>query len=70
MEEIRRRTRSLLTEGSITPDDLWIAFYAVGGTAGPLELEAYVHGLMQISMIDAELLSDALLELQERRFGR
>lgn len=66
MEEVRRRALSLLTEGSLTPDDLWIAFCGVGGTAGPVELEAYIHGLAPVSMTDAELLCDALLALQGR----
>ncbi|MFB0840519.1 hypothetical protein LFT44_16675 [Arthrobacter sp. FW306-05-C] len=65
MEEARKTALILLRNRTLTPDDLWIAFYAIGGTAGPLELEAYIHGLLPVSMIDAELLSDALHNLQD-----
>lgn len=65
MEETRKTALGLLTQGSVTLDNLWIAFYGVGGSADPLELEAYIYGLMPVSLIDAELLSDALLVLQE-----
>lgn len=65
MEEARRTAQGLLRKGTLTPDELWVTFYAVGGSAGPLELEAYIYGLMPVSMIDSELLFDALHELQE-----
>jgi hypothetical protein len=63
MEEVRRRALTLLSQGSLTLDDLWIAFFSVGGDAGQVEPEAYIYGLMPISDTDVESLSDALLEL-------
>ncbi|WP_324645357.1 hypothetical protein [Pseudarthrobacter sp. LT1] len=65
MEEARRTALNLLRNRTLTPDDLYIAFYAVGGTAGPLELEAYIYGLLPVSVTDAELLFHALQKLQE-----
>ena len=63
MEEARLEALSLLNDGIYTPFELWIPFYGNGGTAEMLEFEAYIYGLIPVSEIDAQLLSEALLEL-------
>lgn len=63
MEEARLEALSLITGGIFAPFELWVAFYGIGGTAEMLEFEAYIYGLIPVSEIDAQLLSEALLEL-------
>lgn len=67
MEEARREALSLLTGGVVRPFELWVAFFAIGGTADTVELEAYIYGLIPVSEIDEQLLSVALLELTGNR---
>lgn len=64
-EKARRKALTLLTGGTISPMDLWIAFYGIGGTADTLELEAYVYGPHPGECHDAQLLPEALLTLTE-----
>ena len=64
MKEVRLEALSLLTDRIFTPFELWVAFYGIGGTAELLEFEAYIYGLIPVSVTDAQLLSQALLELR------
>lgn len=43
MNDPRQRARDLLEQDSITLDRLWIKYWAEGGNADLLELDAYVH---------------------------
>lgn len=63
MEEARLEALSLIADRVFTTFELWVAFYGIGGTAEMLEFEAYIYGLMPVSVTDAQLLSQALLEL-------
>lgn len=47
--------------------ELWLAFFGVGGNAGPFELEAYIFGMIDISSLDEERLAVVAAELQDRR---
>ncbi|MBT2523198.1 hypothetical protein [Arthrobacter sp. ISL-28] len=60
MEYVRLAVLELVKAGVISLDELWVAFFSVGGSAGELELEAYLYGLIPVSNIDMELLSPAL----------
>ena len=50
----------LVSAGLVSMDDLWAAFYRVGGSAGQIELEAYLYGLIPVSGTDKQLLAPAL----------
>jgi hypothetical protein len=60
MEYVRRAALELVSTGSVTMDDLWAAFYHVGGRAGKIELEAYLYGLIPVSSTDKQLLAPTL----------
>jgi hypothetical protein len=68
MEIVRRAALELVSTGRIAIDDLWAAFYRVGGRAGRIELEAYLYGLIPVSGTDQQLLAPALTILT--RAGR
>lgn len=55
VEEARRQL-------GLSLHDLWIAYYELGGPAGSLELEAYLHGLMPLPAIQQDMLSHAINE--------
>lgn len=67
MECDRRAARRLILAGTATMSELWLAFFGVGGNAGPFELEAYIFGMIDISSLDEERLAVVAAELQDRR---
>jgi hypothetical protein len=46
----------------MTPAELWVSYYAVGGDAGELEVEAYALGLLQPDAHEHNLIAQALNE--------
>lgn len=46
----------------LSPAELWWAYFALGGTATPLDLEAILAGTETASRIDHDLLAQALNE--------
>ncbi|GGJ22862.1 hypothetical protein GCM10010052_19930 [Paenarthrobacter histidinolovorans] len=60
MENVRRAAWELVRTERMTMDDLWSAFYRLGGKAGKIELEAYIYGLIPVSSTDKQLLAPAL----------
>ncbi|MBT2586531.1 hypothetical protein [Arthrobacter sp. ISL-95] len=48
-------------------DDLWAAFYRVGGRAGEIELEAYLYGLIPVSGTDKQLLTPVLTTIMQAK---
>lgn len=57
-EEVRHLAR---LDGS----ELWYRYFALGGTATPIELDAILQGLMVPDPIQAEILTHALNERLE-----
>jgi hypothetical protein len=50
----------------LTVNELWLRYFALGGDAGPTEVDAYVNGLMPFSEFQHNLLALAVNErLQE-----
>lgn len=47
--------------------ELWLAFFGVGGNAGPFDLEAYIFAMIDISSLDEERLAVVVAELQDKR---
>ncbi|MBO3085477.1 PP2C family protein-serine/threonine phosphatase [Cellulomonas fengjieae] len=43
-------------------DDLWLAYFTLGGEAGPMEVEAYLHGLMPLPRGQRDMLAHAVNE--------
>jgi hypothetical protein len=38
----------VIAESGMNLDKLWMCYFGIGGMAGPLEIEAYLHGLMPL----------------------
>ena len=58
--DARSRARDLVATGEMSLDEIWLAYFSVGGNAGPFELEAFVYGLSVLGQIDLMLLERAL----------
>lgn len=61
VNDIRQRILGGLDAGDFTLGYLWIRFWAKGGRAGRVDLDAFVHGLRELSENDA-LVLDSLAE--------
>jgi hypothetical protein len=46
----------------ISYDDLWLHYFSVTGDAAPLEVEAYLQGLMPLPLAQQDILAQALHE--------
>ncbi|MDR6989261.1 hypothetical protein J2Y66_003776 [Paenarthrobacter nitroguajacolicus] len=60
MNDPRQRARDLLEQDSITLDRLWIKYWAEGGNADLLELDAYVHEALKPHPSELTLLAWAM----------
>lgn len=54
-----------------TVNELWLRYFALGGDAGPTEVDAYINGLMPLSSAEHNVLAlavnERLNELPSRR---
>jgi serine/threonine protein phosphatase PrpC len=46
----------------LTLEQLWVRYFALGGTAGLVEIEAYLHGLMPLPGLQRDMLAHAVNE--------
>jgi hypothetical protein len=54
----------------IPHDELWLTYFALTGDAAPLEVEAYLQGLMPLPDAQQDILAEALREcLADRHAG-
>ena len=58
-----------LEQSGMTYDELWIRQLELGGSAGRLEIEAYMMGLLGIDTYQHDLLAQALNECFLERGG-
>jgi len=49
-------------DGGISNGDLWLHYFSLTGDAGPLEVEAYLQGLMPLPAAQQDILTQALRE--------
>jgi hypothetical protein len=55
-------------EAGIAHNDLWLHYFALTGDAAPLEVEAFLQGLMPLPPAEQDILAHALYEcLADRR---
>jgi hypothetical protein len=47
----------------ITSGELWLRYFSIGGSAGEYEVEAYLHGLHSLPVLQRDLLAHAANEL-------
>jgi hypothetical protein len=53
LEAVRRRM-------GVDLDDLWLAYFGLGGTATPSQMEAYLRARVSFSRIEHDVLAQAL----------
>lgn len=54
---------SLIEVGGFSVEDLWLQYYARGGSAGVLELDAFIHDIPLLHGLEVEILQVTLDEL-------
>ena len=59
----RRRLRDALKAADISPGELWLNYFSIGGTVGEYEVEAYLQGLLSLPETQRDLLAMAANEL-------
>lgn len=51
-DDQRRVVNLMLPQARLSHDQLWMRYFTLGGVAGPLELEAYLQGLMPLPRLE------------------
>ena len=59
----QRSTWHAAYEAGIIAEDLWLHYFSIGGNLGPLELDAYLHDLYPLPVLERNLIALALNEL-------
>lgn len=63
-EEEQRQGFRLAFEGApLTFEQIWIKYFGIGGVAGLIEAQAYVHGALNFPALERDLLAHALNEI-------
>jgi len=58
----QRDLRRAFSHAELTVQELWLRYFALGGDAGPTEIDAYLNGLMQFSELQHNMLALAVNE--------
>jgi Stage II sporulation protein E (SpoIIE) len=66
----RSALRILLQRRSFTLDELWWAYFGLGGTADLVEVEAYLHGALELAELEVDILAHAANERLDDLAGR
>lgn len=67
-----RQQRSLAAawpRTQLSVEELWSRYFALGGDAGPLEVDAYLHGLATLPALQRDLLAHAVNERLDELVG-
>ena len=67
MKDSRPTARMMVLQNSDCLQDLWLRYWANGGTADKFEFDAYLHGLMERDPFDQKILTWALQDLSWRQ---
>lgn len=70
VEDPRMAARTLIERGETDAGELWLLYFANGGNAMEWEFEAYLHGLMELSPLDLDLVAVAVRDVQDARNAR
>lgn len=63
MEDPRLAALNLIGQDKNYLDDLWLKYWAQGGSAGSIEFEAYLHRLTPPDSFDLQILRWAIDEI-------
>ncbi|MEV6873285.1 PP2C family protein-serine/threonine phosphatase [Amycolatopsis sp. NPDC051128] len=61
-EEQRRLLAACYARSDLTPEQLWMRYFALGGSLSLLELDAYLNGLTTLPRVDRDMLAHAVNE--------
>ena len=61
-DEHRRALTEAFHGAELTVEELWIRYFALGGDAGKVEVEAYLSGLMPLPSLQHNILAHAINE--------
>ncbi|WP_329793444.1 PP2C family protein-serine/threonine phosphatase [Lentzea sp. DG1S-22] len=61
-DEQRRALALAFGRTGLTLEQLWMRYFALGGAAGLVEVEAYLHGLMPLPALQGDMLAHAINE--------
>ncbi|MFL6143781.1 MAG: PP2C family protein-serine/threonine phosphatase [Labedaea sp.] len=61
-EEQQRSIALALRRAELTVDELWMRYFALGGAAGVIEIDAYVHALAGLAPLQRDILAQAVNE--------
>jgi hypothetical protein len=67
MKDPRPAARMMVQHDPDCLEDLWLRYWANGGTGDKFELDAYLHGLIERDPFDQKILAWALHDLSRRR---
>ncbi len=56
----QQQAKALLASGDLCLLELWFLYWGQGGNAGPLELDAFIHGIPLLAQNDTAILGWAL----------
>jgi hypothetical protein len=62
-EAQRDRTAKAYRQADLDGDELWMHYFSIGGDAGTMEIDAYLHGSYMLRPIQRDLLDHAIYEL-------
>lgn len=57
--------RSLIDAGRLTVMELWLQYWALGGNADILEVDAFVRDVPMLKGVEVEVLAEAINDLTE-----
>ncbi|WP_052436162.1 PP2C family protein-serine/threonine phosphatase [Georgenia sp. SUBG003] len=66
-DEQLQTLQRLLARSGTAVEALWMRYFQLGGTAGPVEVEAYVAGLGSLPALDRDVLAAAFNELLDEQ---
>ncbi|HEX6340272.1 SpoIIE family protein phosphatase [Umezawaea sp.] len=58
----RRLLATCAERTGLSTDELWLRYFALGGDAGPVEVEAYLYGLLPLPAFQRDVLAHAINE--------
>lgn len=64
--EQARLLREVISRADITVKQLWFHYFTLGGNAGEIEVDAYLHHCLSLPAFQRDLLAHAANELIER----
>lgn len=62
LDEQLRALRAALNLADLTMEQLWTRYFALGGEAGPTEVDAFLHGLTELPVQQRDILAHAVNE--------